>query len=260
MGLNNGQVIFVLFILLLFLLVSYIFYLWIEYSSGTNSSTVESSEGLYCPVNECAVSIETGKKRCPVLGDRIDRRAGELCSLPYQCSDPALPYAVWNDGSVNLQGNCPADVICDCISSPQCPSYITSSWYLSSGNITVLESRNIQSRPLLNQRSPPSSAISASEYCMVPYNWTIFGVPGCPASSNSEVSYSDIQACMNLPVSNSACLSGTLAYIPNNLSEFVPENYRQTPLGCVVGDPTACAGGVKVWDNYTGSIACRYSK
>ena len=252
----------------LFLLISYFFYLWIEsvpsrtergQTAETDVGSQAEEDATTCPVNNCAVSLETGKKRCPPNGDRIEKRAGEVCSLPFQCSNPSLPYALWNDGSVNMQGNCPPGVACDCLASVHCPNYIASSWYLSRGNISVLNSRDLQSRPLLNQHAPPPQQVPSGEYCMVPYNWTIFGIPGCPATSSDDVSYADIQNCMQLETKGyAACLSGTLAYVPENLNQFNKDRYRQIPLGCVVGNREDCPGGVKVWDNQSGSITCRY--
>lgn len=252
---REGQLIILMFVVLAFLVVSYIFYLWIEYQSPNNVITDDAGSSIMCPANQCAVSLTTGNKRCPYDGEMITRGPGDVCSLPFSCSNPNAPYALWNDGSVDFQGNCPEGLACDCLTAPRCPSYITSSWVQVTGDPAV---RGIGGRPLMQQNSPPSNQLEANEYCTVPYNWLIFGTPGCPALS-STVSYDDIQFCMNIEKQNiSPCLNGVLAYVPETPDDFNPARYEQTPLGCVVGTTDACADDqVRVWDNYTATIVCR---
>lgn len=273
--------ILVIFILLL-LGMTLLYFVTIPSPKGNTSTVDPNSEAnlqedsglhqnLNCPVNECAVDIKTGLKRCPEPNAHISYNPQkEVCSIPNGCSNSLLPYAVQPDGGVSFDGRCPNNSICPCVKFPQCPEYIVSAFSAKNGNPYSNNSGQRLNFPQFSFYTNPSDnqytnslpitySDLSSTFCAVPINWITLATPGCPATVGAPT-LNDIVVCMNLPrlQGGNACLNGALAFLPQSTSNFSSSQALNTPLGCVRGNSVQCdIGEANVWDNQLGAMICR---
>lgn len=228
------------------------------YESGAGEVLVQ------CPVDQCATNIFNGQKRCPSSGKQIASNINfEVCSSPFVCDDPSLPFAVQSDQSTNLEGNCEQGVQCRCISQLQCPEYIQSIFTSDNGNpyasiagqrVSFVQNTNSGQTPIVYN-------FEDHKFCTVPIAWLPRSTPGC--SFMNQITPQTITECMGGPRgcndSNyffNPCSRGTLAFITNNSNNFSAESIEFIPLGCVSGSPCQC-GLVAVYDTQIQQIVCK---
>lgn len=239
-------------------------------SSTTNvsSTNTEADVNLFiCPTNECAINLQTGRKRCPPSNQSINYDpSSEGCSAATACTNSLLPYAVNNDGSINMSGICSSGMICSCQKVQQCPEYLLTGFSTQNGNsyISLTGQRiNFSQFSILdpNTTVKDNSIVlsnNGSQFCAIPSSWIFYATPGCPAK-NGTPTLSDILACMNLPKQGlgNPCLSGTLAFLPG-VTKFNSQNAISTPVGCVRGNSLMCRQDeFNVWDILRGEMICK---
>ena len=252
---------------ILVLVVFFAYMLYLIISSG--AAKVEPI-AYTCNTNECATNLITGNKRCPEQeGDIVTRDPStEVCNSRFMCDNPITPYAMLSDGSTNNLGFCDEGIVCPCSRVARCPNYISATFTVvnsTSNNIIGQRATVIQARGdtvgnggslILNETNNTTCAIRPSLISV--------SNPGCGfinSSGTSNISYEDIVTCMGLPkkcngVESQPCISGTLAFITNNSSQFKRDNINQSLLACVNGTSCPC-GQVALFDTKVGSIICK---
>lgn len=106
-------------------------------TSGEESISSTTQFVDVCPINQCAVSIATGVKRCPQGNSTIIYNIGqEVCSLPDRCSSEKLPFAELSSGETNESGICEPGRRCRCLAKKVCASEVTAYFQLQNGNAT----------------------------------------------------------------------------------------------------------------------------
>ena len=243
-------------------------------SDARTSSDQAAVTLLECLPQQCAVNLATGLKRCGATPGEVVavNPAVEVCSNPFTCSDPVLPYALQSDGSTNNLGQCQAGVECRCLRQPRCPQYVTSYFTRSNGDpysdplgqrITFpqissyidLNTGEVVNSPPLVYNDPNIS------FCAAPVDWLPFASPGCNFVGIETMTYQDLEICMGAAtgcnnVSFNPCLQGTLAVItadPDAINQLTVLNQE---VACVAGNACAC-GEVAIYDTNFGGIVCR---
>lgn len=241
---------------------------------ATDSRTNNPTTGV-CPPGQCATNILSGFKTCPQdSGDTIGYNpTQEVCNDAFFCTNPLTPFAVLSDGSTNIDGVCETSVQCQCVSTPQCASYVTSIFNTRNGNPYVSfsgqrisfpqSSSYVDNNGAVVQSPPLQYSNPATTFCTAPLSWLPFANPGCnfvnPLEANS-MDYQDLLVCMGLPNScngalGNPCLTGTLALITDNPESLNQTNIDVSQFGCVNGTPCPC-GLVSVYDTNYGGIVC----
>ncbi len=225
-----------------------IFWIWIIYIIRTNPET--GNPVIFCAPGQCATEISTGIKNCPIdITDvkRIDP-ATQVCNSPTTCENATTPFALQSDGSTNSDGICEEGAECQCLQDPQCGYHITA--YFSTQNGDALQGVDSQKVVLLQntsssirtgnvQTAPPFRLSSAtSQFCAIPNNWLDHTWPNTGIATSLR-----------------PCVSGTMAYLPDNPDEFGLNSLNTTSLGCVQG--VACpTGQISFWNNKTYRVEC----
>lgn len=228
-----------------------------------------------CPPGECATNLLSGFKTCPADdGDTIGYNpTQEVCNAQFFCTNPTTPFAVQSDGSTNLNGVCETNTACQCVSTAQCASYITSAFTTRNGNPYADFSGQRISFPQISTyvdnngqviTTPPIQYSNPSTtFCMAPLSWLPFASPGCnfvAVDEANSMDYNDLLVCMGLVNScngalGNPCLSGTLAIITDDPAALNQTNVELAQLGCVNGTACEC-GSVAVYDTNFGGIVC----
>jgi hypothetical protein len=184
-----------------------------------------------CTVGDCATRVATGEKRCPptsTLQLEYDPIL-EVCNPLDSCTSSTTPYAVQLDSSTDFSGECGTNNSgCRCVNYLSTPSYIESIFNMQNGSFYSPNSSQ-QSRVILVQQSSkyigegnnipmiyedPSSQFWNIAPDLLTYIWPnpcadIFG-------NNPEPTAENILKCIN----RNPCLTGRMAYVPNNSSGF----------------------------------------
>lgn len=96
-------------------------------SGGTGKNYLLAEQLAKCPAGFCALSKETGLKRCPDGNYQLVYNSlEEVCSRPDFCDFEDLPYAVRSDGTTSLSGKCDTGVPCRCTNQKSCDTGIVS--------------------------------------------------------------------------------------------------------------------------------------
>jgi len=220
---------------------SFIIYLLILVFNDVPPATIAE-----CLPDRCATNIVSGVKRCPPPGESITYNTDiEVCNSRFVCDSSVTPLAVQLDGSTNIDGICPNDVECRCLTSGNntVPTYIVSTYKGINGNpYTSLANQRLT---FTQDLIPPLTEIPniTSDFYSTPSTWLARSSPGCfdfPISINFESSSADTQReslkkCFN---DINPCLQGALAYIPTNESQQINSNQLNfMGLSCVRAKP-----------------------
>ena len=266
----------ILLLVLFFILIALVFVVGLSLlypnTTITDNNTTNNAIGndltpFICPTNDCAINLQTGRKRCPPANQSISYDPStEGCSAATSCTNSLLPYAVNNDGSVNADGICSSGMICNCQKTPQCPEYLLTGFRTQNGNSYIsLTGQRInftQFSALDSNTTVKDGSIvlsnTGSQFCAIPSSWIFYATPGCPAV-NGTPTLSDVLACMNLPKEGlgNPCLSGALAFLPGTVT-FNSQNAISLPMGCVRGNSLLCRENeFNVWDILRGEMICK---
>jgi hypothetical protein len=216
---------------------------------------------IQCAPGQCATNIATGVKDCPITADEIKsiNPATQVCNSFFTCESDVTPYALRSDGSTDLSGVCESNVQCRCLTQPQCAYHVTS--YLNARNGNPFQSLQPQ-RLVFEQnisgvnadgnfvnQAPYALTSSTTQFCAIPNEW-LCRIWGSVLDPNSDTS---------IPINESlgSCLSGTIAYVPNNPDTFDGMQLATTPLSCVQGTPCPSGSGLTpIWNNKTYQVDC----
>lgn len=267
-------------IILLVFTATFIFLIYLLYSSGFSTNRVTNSNPLNptsqpqlgvlrCPTNQCATSLVTGNKRCPPEGLQIEYTAGfEVCNSKFACENRLTPYAGQSDGSAILSGVCQDNIECPCFSGMACPNYITSVFTSSDGNVVNPLGGQRISFPQILSTNISGNRVKlnnpALNFCTVPISWLPISNPGCgfvPGGFTNNMNYDELKICMGQIRGcdnsfNSPCLSGTLAVISSDPDSLTQANVIYQQMGCVAGEPCPC-DNIAVYDTNFGGIVCK---
>lgn len=267
-------------IILLVLSTTFIFLIYLLYSSSFSTKRVTNSNALNptsqpelgvlkCAKNLCATSIITGNKRCPPEGLQIEYNAGfEVCNSKFACENRLTPYAGQSDGSSVLSGICQDGIECPCFSKITCANYITSVFTSSDGNIVnPLGGQRITFPQILATNISGNKVIlnnPALNFCTVPISWLPISTPGCgfvTGGFSNNMNYDELKICMGQVRGcnnsfNSPCLSGTLAVISSDPDSLNQQNVIFQQMGCVAGESCPC-DSIAVYDTNFGGIICK---
>jgi len=244
-------------IIVISLVIIILFWIWIIYTIRTNPSSGDPI--MECAPGQCVTDVATGIKDCPtdVADIKTINPVTQVCNSPFTCENDRTPYALRSDGSTDLDGVCETGVQCRCLTQPQCAYYVTSYFRAQNGN----PFQSIQPQRLVFEQtssglnandnfvSQPPYALSSptTEFCAIPNEW-LCRTWGSVLNPNSDLS---------TPINESLgpCLSGTMAYVPDNPNRFDGDQLAVTPLSCVQGTP--CSSGLTpVWNNFTYQLDC----
>lgn len=217
-------------------LIAFCFYLIVIANTGSDENLID------CAPGQCITNLFTGIKNCPSDTSEIlsINPTNEVCNSPFTCEDEKTPFAEQSDGSTNSDGVCPEGVKCRCLQKAACANYITSYFSPFYGNafqpirdqrIVFEQISSYKDLAGVFQQEPPLSTGSL-DFCSVPFEWV-----------------------NELRIWPSECTRGTLAFLPEDPSNFGPDNFQTTPLGCVIGEKCP-EGTFAFWDNRVNSVMC----
>lgn len=240
-----------------------LFFIWLVYLMISSVPLVIGEAPVSCPIASCATNIYNGQKTCLGPNDVVEANPSyQVCNSSTLCDNSITPYALQNDGSTNVSGVCEPGIICRCLSQPQCPDFIVATFNTINGNpYTTLDGTRtafVQSNITTNSAGFPSNIPPLkyqnplTSFCSIPADFLPRASPGCNSISGA-VTAENLQQCFN---TNSACKTGTLAFIPEDINLFNSNTINSTPLGCVRGVPCE-QGQVAVWDRQFGGTVCR---
>jgi hypothetical protein len=199
-----------------------------------------------CPIGECPTDRFTGQKRCsqnkaqPMQYDPII----EVCNPANACSNQSTPYAVLSNGATDLSGKCDIDN-CRCVNFFQTPSYTQVLFNMVNGNIYSQFSEEQQRVNFIQQPSPYVGEGNnvptlyqdpTTQFYEISPSLLYYLSPN-PCSNiyadDPEITTKKLLECINL----NPCLSGRLAYIPQNSTSYHAFNDSNlnggVPLSCV---------------------------
>lgn len=224
------------------------FYAWVFYK--VYKAPGNSNVYLECSYGMCATNINDGTKRCPqnenekILYDPVF----EVCNSRNACDNSSTPYAVQSDLSTSDVGLCEGDTTCLCLAKPQCAANVTVLWTTKNGSI--YSDNYEQSNLTFTQTSGSSQgdyrSISytdpVNQFCALQIYYLDRIAPGaCPINTTAigELATVEIGTC----VQSNPCISGILAFDPNNaedfhMSELDPSGAINVPLICTQGPIT----------------------
>ncbi|MEM3063362.1 MAG: hypothetical protein QW303_07455 [Nitrososphaerota archaeon] len=227
---------------------------------------------LSCLPGQCATNLQNGFKSCPVDIQEVITidPLKEVCNSASICDNPLTPYAVQSDGSTDFNGVCESGIKCPCVRFGQCSNYILSAFKVDNGipyqSITSQRITFSQSSILLNTSDTPPIQFSdiGNTFCSIPFSWLALSKPGCNFINASNISYSDVLACMGMPNGcnnflGNPCLRGTLAFLSSDSSSMTQGDIFNTPVACVRGKPCPC-NQVAIFDTNLNAIVCRELK
>lgn len=268
-------------IFIIYIIVILIHSRWQRTASATQGNSPDRTSSdtaavtlFQCLPQQCAVNLSTGLKRCATTAGEIitTNPAIEVCSDPFTCSNPVLPYALQSDGSTNNLGQCQSGIQCGCVRQPRCPQYVTSYFTRSNGDpysdplgqrITFpqvsgyidLDSGEVVNSPPLSYTDPNIS------FCAAPVDWLPFATPGCNFVGTDTMTYQELQICMGAAkgcnnVTFNPCLQGTLAVITGDPGSINQLSVLNQEVACVAGQACNC-GEIAIYDTNFGGVICR---
>src|SRR5690606_26774803 len=100
------------------------------------------------------------------------------------CDNPGLPYALWSDGSTDINGICERNTQCRCLSRPQCSQDIVTTFNTVNGNnYNTLVGQRIQFIQEASSSNMSGQSLSydnpSTTFCKVPLSWINRSSPGC---------------------------------------------------------------------------------
>lgn len=236
-------------LIIISIIIILLFWIWIIYIIRTNPDL--GTPMIECSPGQCSTDIKTGTKDCPSNPSEIKTidPATQVCNSPFTCESNRTPFALQSDGSTDNDGVCESQVVCKCLTRPQCAYYITAYFNTRNGNpfrgigpqrIVFEQSAagNDNEGNFINQ--PPYSFPSVTtQFCKIPNEFLPRAWPP-----------------VGTPTNLGKCITGAMAYLPDNPDTFNQDVLDVTPLGCVQGDP--CVGEMEVafWNNKTYKVNC----
>jgi len=262
---EDNYILIAVIIIVLCLFVFFIFY--ILYKSPDSDKIY-----LECPINECATSLSNGEKRCPENEGTVivyDPET-EVCNSKYSCENSLTKFALLNDGSTNNSGICNEGNICRCLQKPSCPSSNLVIFSLQNGNTQTNSSGNrvIFNQNIANMVGQNNNSItynnSNTQFCLIKANHLdIISPNGCFFNNSSSITLDEMRNCL----SSNPCLSGTIAFYPENTDNFIynTNTIYSIPIGCFNAEineinkklDNYCNGLIPVYDVKTGGIICK---
>jgi hypothetical protein len=242
--------------------------LWISYTiySYVSNYTVPV---FTCTRGKCATNRNNGMKRCPANDiESIEYNPEfEVCNSKYSCETLATPFALLNDGSTSISGQCEDGVVCRCLDKNFCPSFSLAKFTsVGSGS-----RRYIQQSPLESQVSFNYGAITITdpsrESCgvyLADFDKVTPRTSQCNYFSPNNPDLNEARRCIN----SNPCSIGRLAFYPPSLSNFSfnSSSLYSTQVMCMpdINDHSTnlmngeiCRGGqVPVFDSSSGKIVC----
>lgn len=194
-----------------------------------------------CPVGQCSTNIYNGVKTCPETNQDIViyDPTYQVCNDTTMCNSGSTPYAVQNDGGVSLDGVCPVDTDCRCVSRLQCADNIVTVFQSRNGNpFTTVNGQRL----ILNQISSFNNGVGFTSEPPIQYDDPISTFCAIPNSWVDRM--------------GGVCQRGELAYLPADLNNFNLAEANNTPLGCVQGLRCPKADQTQVWNPQVNQIAC----
>lgn len=222
-------------IILISLILVVAFFVFIFFKLGSNRLDL-----VYypCPIGECATSLTTGNKRCPTnLQEFIYfDPSQEVCNPAPACTNPQTPYAVQNNGTVDINGICQNNSMCRCVNKISCPNYSTVIFTVGNGLYEQTSGGNVLTGgfefvPLENQT------------CII--DPTSVSKLGCTGT---------VEQCLQ----KNPCVQGVLTIIPPD--GVSPTDFNQYankfsfPLTCMPGK--VCTKGINIYNYSTGKSDC----
>lgn len=200
---------------------------------------------LSCEPGQCVTNIFTGVKTCSDNNTQtlLYDPEYQTCNSQYTCESQVTPFAVQIDGSTNISGVCPEGVVCRCLREPQCATEITVPFQSQNGN---------PYQSIVGQTTTFSQV-----YGYVDKNGDV--LPNQPVKIPRDQSSNVFCSISNdwLPrIWPKECAIGTLAYYPNNPSNFNLAKANITPLACVIGESCSLPTETAVWDSRIGQVFC----
>lgn len=191
---------FLLFIIIV--IVLFVTILVLLYYFNTNPVEIVNTTKK-CPPNQCATSLITGEKRCPINnGDSIDVLETEVCNLKNYCNNHFTPFPILENGETIDIRECPYEQ-CLCSTKRICPNYVFSYFKNENGSF-ILEDKNAAKTLGLNR----------NEYCISGLD-TLIDL-GCSVNLNNQDS---IINCLNYEIVN-FCPTGVPTVIASDVSEI----------------------------------------
>lgn len=245
-------------IIVISIVILIIFWVWMIYIIRTNPPSGDVI--IKCAPGQCATNILTGVKDCPTIASEIKSidPTTQVCNSPFTCESDQTPFALRSDGSTSLDGVCEPNVQCRCLTQPQCAYYVTSYFGAQNGN----PFQSIQPQRLVFQQNTsginadgdfvnqPPYALSSptTQFCAIPNEW-LCRTWGSVLNPNADPNTNPINESLG------SCVTGTIAYVPNNPDNFDGNQLATTPLSCVQG--TSCPIGLTpMWNNKTYELNC----
>jgi hypothetical protein len=235
-------------------LIFWVFIIYILRSEPPPTQTV-----LQCAPGQCSTNIRTGVKNCPTDSNdtmTIDP-SNQVCNSPFTCENSVTPFALQSDGSTNPDGVCQDNVVCKCLTAPQCAYYVTSIFNAQNGNpfqaiapqrlVFEQSTTSISSSNNFLNQPPYQLSSSTTQFCAIPNEWL---TRTWPLVVNSNFNPDE-------PINTQlgSCLAGVIAYVPENPSNFTSTDLPITPLSCVQGE-LCVPGTTPVWNNSTYQLDC----
>ena len=238
-----------------------LFLLWSSAKLTFSSTTTLSPVLVACQPGQCLVN-PNGEKICDpnISATLLSDPRYQVCSAPYVCEAPTLPYAIQNDQSTDVSGQCPAGVTCRCVARPQCSEFIVTAFSTINGSaysdfstnrVTFVQNNNYSNLAGGSSSVPPIIVSSpGTTFCQVPMTWLPRSSPGCV--SVGAVTPNNIAQCM---FNDNPCLVGTLAFVPTDPDNFSLSRFSSTPLAYVRGSKCP-SGHVAYWHQQLGKVVC----
>lgn len=194
-----------------------------------------------CQPGECATNIYNGVKTCPDSNTGIMTfdPTYQVCNSASVCTNSSTPYAVQNDGSVSLDGTCPIDTDCRCISRPQCGLYTLTAFQVINGNayntvkgqrMTLAQISSYNTGNSVSNVTPIQYDDVLSTFCAIPNSW--------------------------VDRMGGVCERGELSYLAIDPSNFTLEQANNTPLSCMQGLVCSAPDQTQVWNSKVNQISC----
>lgn len=223
------------------------------------AQTTEKSLTVQCAPGDCGLNIFSGEKQCPTTPAGIVsvNPSQQICSGPFVCDNPMMPYAILPNGSTDISGRCPVNVQCRCSKQLSCASFVTAVFNASNGNPFAPLSGSRTSFYQSTGNSVNGSIIyedPTTTLCSVPLEFLNRSSPGCQFAS--VMNKDTFLQCNSLAFKGQPnCLTGTLAFIPDDIDNFTNNSFNITPLACVRGTPCP-TDQTPVWDNQFDRLRC----
>ncbi len=237
---------YILGFLSLILIIAFLFFLILTIKDSPSSGPVE----LTCEPGQCSTNIFTGVKDCPASTSETKtiNPTIEACNSPFVCDNPKTPHALQSDGSTKV-AICEKTVQCRCLQKPQCAEHVTAFFDTTLGN----PYQGIDSQKFIVTQENGYLDLAGEFQTDVPLQFETPALQFC-AISNEFLSRSWPKV-VDEDGNFGECLTGAIAFIPENPEDFARDDTPRTPLSCVRGVPCK-KGEIPFWDPRFDEIKC----